>query len=190
MKSLIKTILALTILFFLFFCGWFINGKLRAPEESLRTIYSNNIKPCMNYWTTDPNFTDTNSLQAMAMRLYDQGEYVLALEAFQRFEPAKEDEALYNLYIGICYLKADFDNLAITHLLEAVNLATSYDKIQLSRWYLSLAYLKAGIEKEAIQNLEEIVEVNAPQKSQAKVIISEIAYSGNPIKGFMMVFAD
>lgn len=190
MKSLVKIFITISLVLIVFASAWMINQKFRAPEESLKTIYSNNIKPCMNYWTTDTAFTDTISAQAMAMRLYDQGEYVLALEAFQRFEPTKEDEALYNLYIGICYLKADFDNLAITHLLEAVDLFKSYDRIQMSRWYLSLAYLKAGIQKEAVDNLQQIVELNAPQKSQAKAILSEITYTANPIKGLMMVFTD
>ena len=190
MKVLLRTTFTLILLFVVFFGTWFITERLRAPEDSLHTIYNNNIKPCMNYWTTDPNFTDTNSHQAMAMRLYDQGEYLLALEAFQQFEPGKDDEALYNLYIGICYLKADFDNLAITHLTEAVELFKNFDRIQLSKWYLALAYLKAGMEKDATKTLEQIVEVNAPQKSQAKAIISEIDYSGNPIKGLMMVFSE
>ncbi|MDP1727308.1 MAG: hypothetical protein Q8M15_11035 [Bacteroidota bacterium] len=190
MKRIIKTVLTLVLVFILFFGTWFITERLRAPEESLHTIYKKNITPCMNYWTTDPNFTDTNSHQAMAMRLYDAGEFALALEAFQQFEPAQEEEALYNLYIGICYLKSDFDNLAITHLLQSVELFTSFDRIQLSKWYLALAYLKAGMEKDATKILEEIVEVNAPQKSQAKAIIREIDYSSNPIKGLMMVFSD
>ncbi len=189
MKSIFKTILTLVLLFLAFYGTWFITERLTAPEGSLHTIYSNNIKPCMNYWTTDPSFTDTNSHQALAMRLYDEGEYLLALEAFQQFEPVKEDEALYNLYIGICYLKADFDNLAITHLTQAVDLFKNFDRIQLSKWYLALGYLKAGMEKDATKTLTEIVEVNAPQKTQAKAIINEIDYSSNPIKGLMMVLS-
>lgn len=76
------------------------------------------------------------------MKLYDEGEYTLALEAFQRYEPNANDEALYNLYLGICYLKSDFANLATTHLSDAASIFRKYEMIQMSRWYLALAYLK------------------------------------------------
>ncbi len=144
----------------------------------------------MNYWTTDPNFKDTISLQSQAMALYDKGDYTLALEAFQRYEPNDEDEALFHLYLGICYLKSDFANLGIIHLTEASELFDKFEMIQMSKWYLALAHLKAGEQQEAVDRLNQIVEVNAPQKYAADEILKQIDVASNPIKSLMLVIAN
>ncbi len=172
---------------FSFLAAWVISEKTKAPEDTLSQLYEANSKPCMNYWTTDPNFVDTISLQAQAMKLYDEGEYTLALEAFQRYEPNANDEALYNLYLGICYLKSDFANLATTHLSDAASIFRKYEMIQMSRWYLALAYLKLGQEKEAVATLEQIIKVNAPQRYAADAILKKIDVASNPVKSLLLV---
>lgn len=177
-------------LFFAFAATWFITEKMKAPEDTLTSLYDANIKPCMNYWTTDPNFKDTVSLQAHAMKLYDEGEYTLALEAFQRYEPNADDEALFNLYLGICYLKSDFANLAISHLSESTELAKKFEMIQMSKWYLALAYLKAGQQKEAVEKLKQLVEVNSPQRYAADEILRQIDIASNPIKSVLLAVAE
>ncbi len=190
MKGVLNIIYTFILLFSVFTGAWYLTEKFSAPEESLQTLYTENLKPCMNYWTTDPNYRDTSGMEATAMRQYDKGEYILALEALQRFEPKKEEEALYNLYIGICYLKADFGNLAIYHLEQSVDQFTNYDRLQLAKWYLALAYLKDGKEKPAVKRLEEIVDVNATQKEFAKSIIQQIEANSNPISSLMLVFSE
>lgn len=169
---------------------WFITERMKAPEDSMVGLYESHAKACMNYWTTDTSFRDTVSLQAQAMKLYDQGEYPLALEAFQRFEPEAKDEALYNLYMGICYLKCDFANMAIVHFTEASDLFKKFEMIQLSKWYLAMAHLKAGQEKEAVENLQSIIAVNGPQRYKSEEILKEINVASNPIQGFILAFKD
>lgn len=180
------------LLFFFVSCvaTWFITERLKTPEDALTGLYEANAKPCMNYWTTDTGFVDTVSMQAQAMKLYDEGEYTLALEAFQRFEPQAKDEALYNLYLGICYLKSDFANLAINHFVEASDEFNKFEMIQLSKWYLALAYLKAGQEKEAVHHLKEIVELNGPHRYKSEEILKQLDIASNPIEGFFLALKD
>lgn len=184
---------SVSILIFLvlaFTATWFITEKMKAPEDTLTSLYEANIKPCMNYWTTDPNFKDTVSLQAHAMKLYDEGEYTLALEAFQRYEPNTNDEAMYNLYLGICYLKSDFANLAINHLTESTDLSKKFEMIQMSKWYLALAFLKAGRQQEAVEKLNQLVDVNASQRYAADEILKKIDIASNPIKSVLLALAE
>ncbi|OYU97652.1 MAG: hypothetical protein CFE21_05010 [Bacteroidetes bacterium B1(2017)] len=190
MKTFIKFFTLLTFIALAFIASWFITERMKAPEDTLSSLYEANIKPCMNYWTTDPEFKDTVSIQAQAMKLYDEGEYTLALEAFQRYEPTEKDEALYNLYVGICYLKSDFANLAIIHLTEAGDLFKKFEMIQMSKWYLALAHLKAGQQKEAVSKLNQIVEVNAAQRYKADEILKQIDVASNPIKSLLLVVAE
>lgn len=144
----------------------------------------------MNYWTTDTGFVDTVSMQAQAMKLYDEGEYTLAIEAFQRFEPQAKDEALYNFYLGFCYLKSDFANLAISHFDESSQLFKKFEMVQLSRWYLALAYLKVGDQENAVEVLKNLIEVNAPQRYVADNLLKQIDISSNPLKSLLLVVAE
>ncbi|MDP3929809.1 MAG: tetratricopeptide repeat protein [Bacteroidota bacterium] len=173
-----------------FLGSWIITESVKAPEDEMVKIYDANIKPCMNYWTTDTGFVDTVSMQAQAMKLYDEGEYTLAIEAFQRFEPETKDEALYNFYLGFCYLKSDFANLAISHFDESSQLFKKFELVQMSRWYLALAYLKVGDEENAVKVLQNLIEVNAPQRYVADNILKQIDFSSNPIKSLLLVVAD
>lgn len=185
---MIKGLTILLFTAFSFVATWFITERVKAPEEAMLGLYEAHNKPCMNYWTTDTAFIDTASLQAQAMKLYDEGEYTLAIEAFQRFEPEPKDEALYNLYLGICYLESDFANLAVFHFGESQVLFKKFEMIQMSKWYQALAYLKCGQEKEAVKNLKEIVEVNAPQRYKSEIILTELDLSRNPLKSIVLAF--
>lgn len=122
-----------------FLGSWIITESVKSPEDEMLELSDANVKPCMDYWTTDTAFIDTISLEAQAMKLYVKGEYQLAIEAFQHFEPKDKDEAMYNLYLGYCYLKSDFSNLAILHFDESAKLFNKFELIQLSKWYLALA---------------------------------------------------
>lgn len=188
MKSISGILTIVFIVLFSFMISIVVSEKdTFANTEELRTIYENNMMPCMNYWTTDPSYVDTVSMHMQAMRLYDKREYGLALEAFQRFEPNEKEEGLYYLYTGICLLQSDLDNLAISKFKNATQLCTKFELIQLSRWYLSLAYLKTGNKKDAIETLTKIVELKAPQRYQAQNIIKEIDLASNPLKSMLAV---
>ncbi len=173
-----------------FLGSWIITESVKAPEDEMEKIYDANIKPCMNYWTTDTGFFDTVSMQAQAMKLYYEGEYTLAIEAFQRFEPETKGEALYNFYLGFCYLKSDFANLAISHFDESLQLFKKFELVQMSRWYLALAYLKVGDEENAVKVLQNLIEVNASQRYLADNLLKQIDGASNPIKSLLLVVAD
>lgn len=49
---------------FSFLAAWVISEKTKAPEDTLSQLYEANSKPCMNYWTTDPNFVDSMSFSS------------------------------------------------------------------------------------------------------------------------------
>ena len=186
MNRIIQTFSAISLLLFAFIIAWVVSEKNLASNDSLHGIYDNNMKPCMNYWTTDPSYTDTVSMHMQAMKLYDKGDYALALEAFQRFEPNENEQSLYNLYTGICLLQTNFNLLAISRFQEAIEVGNKFEIIQ-SKWYLALAYLKSGRQNEAIATLNKIIEINASQKYQAQNIIKKIDIASNPI-GHLLVF--
>lgn len=164
---------------------WLVSQRFKAPEEQLKEIYEQHFKPCLNYWTSDPAYSDSSELSQMAMKYFERGEYSLAIEGFQRFEPRTEDEGFYNFYLGIAYLKTGFDNLAINHLEKSSRAFKDFNNVHLAKWYLSLAYLKAGREKETMPVLNEIVSLNAKQKTQAQQVIQEIDQAKNPFKGLL-----
>jgi tetratricopeptide (TPR) repeat protein len=187
MNRIIQTFSAISLLLFAFIIAWVVSEKNLASNDSLNGIYDNNMKPCMNYWTTDPSYTDTVSMHMQAMKLYDKGDYALALVAFQRFEQNENEQSLYNLYTGICLLQTNFNLLAISRFQEAIEVGNKFEIIQLSKWYLALAYLKSGRQNEAIATLNKIIEINASQKYQAQNIIKKIDIASNPI-GHLLVF--
>ncbi len=187
MKTLFSFLNLCAYVLLAFLASWFISEKLKSPEITLYNVSEKNLEPCMNYWTSDTGYTDTMSISARAMRLYDQGEYAQAIESFQRMEPNENEEANYDLYLGICYLKSGFANLAVIHLSEAESLFKKYKMIQMSKWYLSLAYLKAGQEKEGVDKLFQLVGANAPQRYKAEEILATIDGASNPIKSLKLV---
>ncbi len=186
MNRIIQIFSAISLLLFAGLITWVVSEKNLAPNDSLQVLYESNMKPCMNYWTTDPAYTDTVSMHMQAMKLYDKGEYSLALLAFQRFEPNEKELSLYNLYTGICLLESNFNLLAISRFQEAIETGNKFEIIQLSKWYLSLAYLKSGRQKEAIETLKKLVEVNASQRYQAENIMREIDIASNPINHLLV----
>ncbi len=186
MKTLLSFLNLCAYVLLAFLASWFISERLKSPEITLYNISETHLEPCMNYWTSDTGYTDTLSNAARAMRLYDQGEYSQAIETFQRMEPNETEEANYNLYLGICYLKSGFANLAVIHLSEAESLFKKYKMIQMSKWYLSLAYLKAGQEKEAVDKLFQLVSANAPQRYKAEEILTNIDGASNPLKSLKL----
>lgn len=186
MNRIIRTFSAISLILFAFIITWVVSEKNIAPNDSLQVIFENNMKPCMNYWTTDPSYSDTVSMHMQAMKLYDKGEYALALEAFQRFEPNENEQSLYNLYTGICLLQTDFNHLAVSKFQEAIDAGNKFEVIQLSKWYLALAYLKSGRQTEATETLKKLVEVNAAQRYQAEHIIKEIDVASNPMNHLLV----
>ncbi len=161
---------------------WILNQKLGNKQSNYTDVYDQYSKPCLNYWTTDTGYKDTGSMAFMAMVYYEQKNFNMALEAFQRYEPKKEEEAFYNFYIGLCYLYTDFNNLAINHLQMASETFKGFSLIHLSRWYLGLAYLKSNMEKEAAIEFEEIVKMNAQHRTQAAEILEKIDSRKNPFR--------
>ena len=164
--------------------AWVVYGFFFGHGSDRREIYDKYFKPCLNYWTTNAEFKDTLSLARAAMNYYDKGNYQLAIEAFQRFEPEKKDEGYYNLYYGISYLKTDFDNLAISHLLNASTLFTDFNNIYMTKWFLALAYLKSNRESECVQLLDEIIRLNASYKSVAAQLETDLKGNYNPFNLF------
>lgn len=185
MKSALKILFYLGVIIVVSISTWFISEQFRAPEDQLLGIYDRNFKPCLNYWTTDPNYVDSTGLSQIAMKYYEKGEYALAIEGFQNIEPRAEEEGYYNLYLGISYLKTGFDNLAINSLELAVKDFKEFNNVNLSKWYLSLAFLKAGRDKEALEGLNDIVRLNAKQKSQAVLIIKDVEQAKNPLRAIV-----
>lgn len=161
---------------------WVINERLGTKQKNYIDIYELYSTPCLNYWTTDTTFKDTNSLAALAMRYYEKKNYQLAAEALQQFEPQLKDEGFYNLYMGICYLNINFDNLAINHLNFAMESFKDFSSIYLAKWFLGLAHLKLNQPDEASLYFEDIIKMNAQYRTQAKLILDEIEKRKSPFK--------
>jgi len=146
---------------------WVADKLINKGSSDYTNTYNKYFNPCPNYWTTDSAFKDTNSMAIVAMRYYDVGNYNLAIEAFQRFEPKVDDEGFYNLYLGIAYQRSGFENLSINHLIVSSDSFKDFYNIHVAKWYLALAFLKDGRIDECQAELDEIIKINASYKGIA-----------------------
>jgi tetratricopeptide (TPR) repeat protein len=171
---------ALGILIFILLVFSFIGAYLlykssaRSNLSGVDVIVEKHFKAYPNYYTNSEKFTDTLSLAITAMKYYTIGNYNLALNAFQKYEPLLEDDGYYYLYMGICYLKTGYSSLAIRQFTESMNSFSTFNEKIAVRWYMALAMLKAERIEDGKVVLDQLVKENTVYKKQATDILAEL----------------
>ena len=173
MKKALKILIIMLMLTFVSGIVWFIYNPDKYSQTVVENIVDENFKVYPNHYTSPDKFTDTLSLALSAMKFYTLGNYRLAVETFQRYEPLPEYDGYYNLYLGICYFKIGYTNVAIRHFDESAESFTMFNDKVVAKWYLSLAMLKADRIKDAKQILKQLVEQNTTYKKKAQDILKE-----------------
>lgn len=153
---------------------WFIYNPNTYNDEETNSIITENFKIYPNYYTSPDSFTDTNSLALSAMKFYTLGNYRLAMETFQRYEPPIEDDGYYNLYLGICYFKIGYTNISIGHFYESAESFKMFKDKTTARWYMALAMLKANRINDAKVIFENLVNQNTEYKKKAQEILKQL----------------
>jgi|DEB19_MinimDraft_2_1074335.scaffolds.fasta_scaffold19453_2 tetratricopeptide (TPR) repeat protein len=171
MKSALNILIILLILTFISGIVWVFYYPNKYKNVDVDSIIENNFKIYPNFYTSPDSFTDTNSLALPAMKFYTLGKYQLAMETFQKFEPQIEDDGYYNLYLGICYFKVGYTNIAIGHLYESAESFKMFNDKTTARWYLALALLKANRIPEAKVLFEQLFNQNTEYKKKSQDIL-------------------
>jgi tetratricopeptide (TPR) repeat protein len=152
----------------------FIYNPSKYNEEETDSIITENFKIYPNYYTSPDSFIDTNSLALSAMKYYTLGNYRMAMETFQRYEPQIEDDGYYNLYLGICYFKIGYTNISIGHFDESAESFKMFKDKTTARWYMALAMLKANRISDAKAVFEKLVNQNTEYKKKAQEILKQL----------------
>lgn len=174
MKKALNILIVLLILTFVSGIVWFIYNPDRYNNSEVENIVEENFKIYPNYYTSVDSYTDTLSLALSAMKYYTLGNYRLAMETFQKYEPLPEYDGYYNLYLGICYFKIGYTNVAIRHFDESVESFHMFNDKTVARWYMSLAMLKANRINDAKKILEQLVTQNTTYEKKAKDILKQL----------------
>lgn len=174
MKRALNILIILLILTFTSGIFWFIYTPNKYKNLDVDSIIEENFKIYPNYYTSPDSFTDTTSLALPAMKFYTLGNYQLAMETFQKYEPQIEDDGYYNLYLGICYFKIGYTNISIGHFYESAESFKMFSDKTTARWYMALAMLKANRIPEAKIIFEQMVNQNTSYKKKAQDILKKM----------------
>ena len=171
MKLALNFLIILLILTLTSGIVWIIYNPSKYKNVDVDSIITENFKIYPNLYTSPDSFTDTTSLALPAMKFYTLGNYQMAMETFQKFEPQIEDDGYYNLYLGISYFKVGYTNIAIGHLNESAESFKMFNEKTTARWYMALALLKVNRIPEAKVILEQMVDQNSEYKKKSQDIL-------------------
>lgn len=141
----------------LFLCvaGPFSYQLMQASQEVLLAEYLSEKMPCLN--TTKGGGKAINKQQITASQAYKDGQYAVAISAYQALMTEGEDTIFDRFFFGLSYLYNDQPKQAILILEEVRQSSDTLFEEELP-WFLSLAYLKAGAMGTAKKSLEAIGE--------------------------------
>lgn len=172
-----KALYLLVILLFLALVGGiilFMYNPENYNTSEVDSIVTENFKVYPNYYTSSDKFTDTASLALTAMKFYTLGNYQIAMETFQKYEPEPTDDGYYNLYLGICYYKIGYTSIAIGHFNESMESFPMFKDKSVAKWYMALAMLKANRVPESVAILNQLVNQNTEYKKKAQDILKQL----------------
>lgn len=104
-------------------------------------------------------------------RLYEEGDYVHAIELMEASLASGVDFKGQRLYLGNAYLASDQAAKAIKTL-GAIEANSLY--YMDAQWYLALSYLKNGDKTEAVNVLESLLNERSLYGSSAKELLQEL----------------
>ncbi|ELR73125.1 hypothetical protein C900_05760 [Fulvivirga imtechensis AK7] len=137
-------------------------------NSSLEITFNEYYEPYPAISVQRGQITDINS----ALKLYSQGKYKEAIEAFG--DLTLSDNPTYYLYLGNCYLQTKDPNKAI-EIFKTVN-RESNDTIlkQNAQWYLALAYLKKEDLQQTRKILKEIIQNEGIYAEHAEKLLGKL----------------
>ena len=145
----IAAILAIGILMYLFL--WPMPGSM--DKEALYAQYFEPYRLVLQERSAET--TADATLVKVAVRMYEQGNFLAAAERFSSLLAAEPNNVVFSFYKALSELSAGQVQPAIAGF-ESLLQQKDHLFVQQSRWYLALAYLKAGEVAAARSRLEEI----------------------------------
>ena len=106
-----------------------------------------------------------------AMKVYDQGNYSLAIKMFNELPGVEKDSGVY-LYLGNSYLVEEQPEKAIEAFEKALENPGNFEN-QL-QWYLALGYLRAGHTEKAIEVFTIIKNSDYSKNKEAMEILKKL----------------
>lgn len=174
MKKALNFLIILLIITLLGGVLWFFYNPDKYDTTEIDSLVENYFKVYPNEYTSSAKFKDTNSIALTAMKFYTLGNYKMAMETFQKFEPEPEDDGYYNLYLGICYFKIGYNNIAVGHFNESLESFKMFNDKCVAKWYLSLGLLKTNRVNEAKVLLKQLINQKSTYEKKAKEILKAL----------------
>ena len=174
MRKALNFLIILLIITLLGGVFWFVYTPDKYNISDIDNLVEQNFKVYPNEYTSSLKFTDSTSLALTAMKFYTLGNYKMAMETFQKYEPEPKDDGYYNLYLGICYYKIGYNSIAVGHFEESMSSFKMFNDKCVAKWYLSLGLLKSNRVKEAKVLLKELVNQNTLYEKKAKELLKAL----------------
>jgi tetratricopeptide (TPR) repeat protein len=110
-----------------------------------------------------------STVKAQAFRAYDQQDYVLAIQLFEKL--SVQDEAVL-LYLGNSYLASGQPDNALLLFEKVLNNYDVFD--EQAEWYVAVTYLKLEEREKAKEALQKVVARESSYKSKAQLILDKL----------------
>lgn len=110
-----------------------------------------------------------STVKAQAFRAYDQHDYVVAIQLFEKV--SVQDEAVL-LYLGNSYLASGQPDKALPLLEKVLNEYDVFD--EQAEWYVAVSYLKLEERDKARAALQKVVARESSYKSKAQLILEKL----------------
>jgi tetratricopeptide (TPR) repeat protein len=149
-KLIIRVAATLTILIGLSSVWYLIDNANLSNNEAFNKYYSAH---------QSENFRSLESKKPMlasAMNLYQNGEYLSAIESFDYILEAEPSNIAIQFYKGIALVETGSIDNAISQFQSIIDASDNLYK-EHAHWYLAMAYLKKDDTEAAIYKLTEIV---------------------------------
>lgn len=110
-----------------------------------------------------------STVKAQAFRAYDQNDYELAIQLFEKL--STQDEAVL-LYLGNSYLASGQPEKALLLFEKVLNNYDVFD--EQAEWYVAVSYLKLEEREKARAALQKVVARESSYKSKAQLILDKL----------------
>jgi tetratricopeptide (TPR) repeat protein len=127
-------------------------------------VYPNIIMP-----TVRGVVENDSTVKAQAFRAYDQQDYVLAIQLFEKL--SVQDEAVL-LYLGNSYLASGQPEKALLLFERVLNNYDVFD--EQAEWYVAVTYLKLEEREKAREALQKVVARESSYKAKALLILEKL----------------
>jgi tetratricopeptide (TPR) repeat protein len=148
-------------------CAYLLWPRTQEPTQ----IFAEHFEPYPNIImpTVRGVVENDSTVKAQAFRAYDQQDYVLAIQLFEKL--SVQDEAVL-LYLGNSYLASGQPEKALLLFEKVLNNYEVFD--EQAEWYVAVTYLKLEEREKAREALQKVVARNSSYKSKAQLILDKL----------------